>query len=84
MLYADFLFRMRRQDALCVAGWTSGDRALDASSGTLTHRIDDVFFSRGITAVKAEVVGDRVSDRTVPDGFWPSDHASTWAKLLVR
>lgn len=25
MLYADFLFRMRRQDALCVAGWTSGD-----------------------------------------------------------
>lgn len=75
---------LHRTDPCSPAGWTSGDRALDASSGTLTHRIDDVFFSAGVTAVTAKVVGNRASDRTTPDGFWPSDHASTWAKLLVR
>ena len=64
------------------AGWTSGQSALDNAASTLDHRIDDVFVSAGFTALEADVVGDRQADRT-PSGLWPSDHASTWAKIRL-
>lgn len=64
------------------AGWTSGQDALDGPGSTLDHRIDDVFVSAGFSALKAEVVGDEQVDRT-PSGLWPSDHASTWAKIRL-
>ena len=48
----------------------------------LTHRIDDVFVSRGITPLVARVVGGTPADRT-PSRLWPSDHASTWTALLL-
>lgn len=65
------------------AGWTSGSRALDGLASAQTHRIDDVFFSDGITALQAVVDGDDLADRT-RSGLWPSDHSTTWAKLLVH
>lgn len=65
------------------AGWTSGNRELDGLASAQTHRIDDVFFSDGVTALQAVVDGDDLADRT-PGGLWPSDHSTTWAKLLVR
>lgn len=64
------------------AGWTSGQDALDGPTSTLDHRIDDVFVSAGFSALKAEVVGDEQADRT-PSGLWPSDHASTIAKIRL-
>jgi endonuclease/exonuclease/phosphatase family metal-dependent hydrolase len=64
------------------SGWTSGQSALDNTVSTLDHRIDDVFLSAGFTALEADVVGDRPADRT-PSGLWPSDHASTWAKVRL-
>jgi endonuclease/exonuclease/phosphatase family metal-dependent hydrolase len=63
-------------------GWTSGQDALSGLPSTLDHRIDDVFVSDGFSALEAEVVGDEESDRT-PSGLWPSDHASTWAKIRL-
>ena len=64
------------------AGWTSGQSALNNATSTLDHRIDDVFVSKGFSALEAEVVGDEQADRT-PSGLWPSDHASTWAKIRL-
>ena len=64
------------------AGWTSGQSTLDNSASTLDHRIDDVFLDAGFTALEADVVGDQQADRT-PGGLWPSDHASTWAKIRL-
>lgn len=64
------------------AGWTSGQSALNNTASTLDHRIDDVFVGAGFTALEADVVGDRQADRT-PSGLWPSDHASTWAKIRL-
>ena len=61
--------------------WTSGSRALDDPKGLLTHRIDDVFVSRGVAPLRVRIVGTRVGEMT--DGLWPSDHASTWALLRV-
>lgn len=65
-----------------AAGWTSGQSALDNAASTLDHRIDDVFLSRGLVALRAVVVGDEAADRT-PGGLWPSDHASTWAVIGI-
>ena len=70
------------QDPCGSAGWTSGQDALEGLPSTLDHRIDDVFVSAGFSALEAEVVGDEESDRT-PGGLWPSDHASTWAKIRL-
>ena len=64
------------------AGWTSGQDELDGPGSTLDHRIDDVFVSAGFSALQADVVGDEQADRT-PSGLWPSDHASTWAKIRL-
>jgi endonuclease/exonuclease/phosphatase family metal-dependent hydrolase len=63
-------------------GWTSGQDSLDGAMSTLDHRIDDVFVSAGFSALGADVVGDEQADRT-PGGLWPSDHASTWAKIRL-
>ena len=63
-------------------GWTSGQDSLDGAMSTLDHRIDDVFVSEGFSALEAVVVGDEQADRT-PSGLWPSDHASTWAKVRL-
>ena len=64
------------------AGWTSGQNSLENEASTLDHRIDDVFLSEGFSALRADVVGEEESDRT-PTGLWPSDHASTWAKIRL-
>lgn len=51
MLYADFYFRMKRQDAVCIAGWTMGaitGATLDIggqmshATSVLTHRRGDL------------------------------------------
>lgn len=63
-------------------GWTSGQDSLDGPISTLDHRIDDVFLSDDFSALQARVVGDEQVDRT-PGGLWPSDHASTWAKIRL-
>jgi endonuclease/exonuclease/phosphatase family metal-dependent hydrolase len=69
-------------DAPCgPAGWTSGEDSLDGPN-TLSHRIDDVFLSNGFSALEAAVVGNTDADRTV-SGLWPSDHASTVAKIRL-
>ena len=65
------------------ASWTSGQDSLTGPTSTLTHRIDDVFLSPGLSAQQASVVGDTAADRTHPDGLWPSDHASTVAKVRL-
>ena len=70
------------KDPCGSAGWTSGQDALDGAGSTLDHRIDDVFVSAGFSALEAEVVGDEQADRT-SSGLWPSDHASTWAKIRL-
>jgi len=68
--------------ACAPSGWTSGQLTLQTPQSMLTHRIDDVFVSSGITPLVARVVGGKTSDRTA-SGLWPSDHASTWAALLI-
>ncbi len=65
------------------ASWTSGQDSLSGPSSTLTHRIDDVFLSPGFTALQSFVVGDTQAERTQPSGLWPSDHASTVAKIRL-
>ncbi len=70
------------EDPCGGAGWTSGQDSLDNEASTLDHRIDDVFLSDGFSVLKADVVGEAESDRT-PSGLWPSDHASTWAKVRL-
>lgn len=70
-------------DAPCSpAGWTSGQASLDGAVSTLTHRIDDVFVTPGVTPLVVRVMGASPWDKT-PSGLWPSDHASTWAQLRV-
>jgi endonuclease/exonuclease/phosphatase family metal-dependent hydrolase len=64
-------------------GWTSGQDSLTGPSSTLDHRIDDVFVSKQFSALEAVVVGEEQSDRSTPNGLWPSDHASTWAKIRL-
>lgn len=63
--------------------WTSGQGELDNAASALDHRIDLVFFSRGVSALDTEVVGDEEADRTA-GGLWPSDHASSWAELRLN
>jgi endonuclease/exonuclease/phosphatase family metal-dependent hydrolase len=65
------------------ASWTSGQSSLYGPTSTLTHRIDDVFVSDGFTALQTSVVGDTAAELSQPDGLWPSDHASTLAKVRL-
>ena len=66
------------------ASWTSGQDSLAGATSTLTHRIDDVFLSSGFSALQSFVVGDTAAERTQPNGLWPSDHASTVAKVRLN
>ena len=68
--------------ACAPASWTSGQLTLQTPVSTLTHRIDDVFVTAGITPLVARVLGGAIADRT-PSGLWPSDHASTWAQIRL-
>ena len=58
----------------------------------LTTRIDQVW-ARGsvnhyggpeVRGVRARVLGDEQSDRSVPDRLWPSDHAGVVADMVLR
>ncbi len=71
------------KDPCAPAGWTSGQDSLAGATSTLDHRIDDVFVSKGFSALEAVVVGDEQAERSTPHGLWPSDHASTWAKIRL-
>jgi endonuclease/exonuclease/phosphatase family metal-dependent hydrolase len=70
-------------DPCAPASWTSGQDSVQGPISTLTHRIDVVFVSDGFTALQTSVVGDTVAELSTPDGLWPSDHASTVAKLRL-
>jgi len=63
-------------------GWTSGQAGnLRNAVSTLDHRIDTIFFDpKALTALTADVIGDRKQDRTA-SGLWPSDHAGSVAAL---
>jgi endonuclease/exonuclease/phosphatase family metal-dependent hydrolase len=65
------------------ASWTSGQSSVYGPTSTLTHRIDDVFLSAGFTALQTSVVGDTAAELSTPNGLWPSDHASTVAKVRL-
>jgi endonuclease/exonuclease/phosphatase family metal-dependent hydrolase len=70
------------KQACAPVSWTSGQLTLQTPVSMLTHRIDDVFVTKGVTPLVARVMGGTVADRTA-SGLWPSDHASTWAQLRV-
>ncbi len=65
------------------AGWTSGQDDSLLEPSTLDHRIDVVFVSEEFSALQAETIGEEPGDRTEPDGFWPSDHAGSLAKIRL-
>jgi hypothetical protein len=47
-------------------------------------RIDYVFYQPARqSAVSADVIGDKVTDRT-PTGLWPSDHAGLVVSLRLK
>jgi endonuclease/exonuclease/phosphatase family metal-dependent hydrolase len=72
-----------KKDPCGTPSWTSGqDESLLAAS-TLDHRIDLVFISDGFSALQAETIGEEPGDRTESDGFWPSDHAGSVAKIRL-
>lgn len=68
------------------------DADLRNIESNLTTRIDQVW-ARGssshyggpeVRGVRARVLGTFQSDRSVPDGLWPSDHAGVSADLVLR
>ena len=61
---------------------TTLQNALLNPASTLTSRIDYIF-SRGggLKATGAQIVGADPGSRSVPGGFWPSDHAGLIAEL---
>ena len=63
--------------------WTSGQDDSLLAPSTLDHRIDVIFLSEEFSALQAETIGEETGDRTVPDGFWPSDHAGSLAKIRL-
>jgi endonuclease/exonuclease/phosphatase family metal-dependent hydrolase len=65
------------------ASWTSGQDDSLLAPSTLDHRIDVVFVSEEFSALQAETIGEEADDRTEPDGFWPSDHAGSLAKIRL-
>lgn len=78
--YTEAWYAVHPDDPCAPRSWTSGHRILTDPANLLTHRIDDVFTSTGARTVAVKVVGNRPS--AMYHGFWPADHASTWA--LVR
>lgn len=75
-------YAVHRDDPCAARSWTSGSRILDDPANRLTHRIDDVFTSRGARTVAVKIVGSR--PWSMYGGLWASDHASTWALVRVR
>ena len=57
---------------------------LDDPAGTLSSRIDHIFFRypAPITVSEAQVLGDEPGD-FLPVGLWPSDHAGVFAALQI-
>ncbi|MGV9346933.1 endonuclease/exonuclease/phosphatase family protein [Streptomyces spiralis] len=50
----------------------------------LSRRIDYVFYQpKRLSAFAAEVIGNRVNERT-PNGLWPSDHAGVAVSLRLK
>jgi endonuclease/exonuclease/phosphatase family metal-dependent hydrolase len=74
---------VHRKDPCGPASWTSGQDDSLLAPSTLDHRIDVIFVTKKFTAVQAETIGEEPDDRTVPDGFWPSDHAGSVAKIRL-
>lgn len=79
-----------------VGRWEIGntccqDALLDNAVSQLEERIDltwvrpapDHYGGPAVRAVRAEVVGDEVADRT-PGGLWPSDHAGVATRMILR
>ncbi|MGE5290888.1 MAG: endonuclease/exonuclease/phosphatase family protein [Micromonosporaceae bacterium] len=66
------------------SSWTSGQDSLTGQVSTLSHRIDDIFLSASFTALQTAVVGDTAAERSRPHGLWPSDHASTVARVRLK
>lgn len=64
-----------------ATGFTAGQSAALLDENRLRSRIDYVLTGAGVRAVSTEIVGDEEADRSVPTGFWPSDHAGVVAKL---
>lgn len=75
-------YAVHHDDPCAARSWTSGSRILDDPTNRLTHRIDDVFTSRGAKTLAVAVVGTR--PWSMYGGLWPSDHASTWALVRVH
>lgn len=71
------------RDPCGPASWTSGQDDSLLAPSTLDHRIDVVFVSEEFSALQAETIGEEPGDRTEPDGFWPSDHAGSLAKIRL-
>jgi endonuclease/exonuclease/phosphatase family metal-dependent hydrolase len=71
------------KDPCGSASWTSGQDDSLLAPSTLDHRIDVVFVSDEFSALQAETIGEETGDRTEPDGFWPSDHAGSLAKIRL-
>ena len=71
------------RDPCGPASWTSGQDDSLLEPSTLDHRIDVVFVSEEFSALQAETIGEEPDDRTEPDGFWPSDHAGSLAKIRL-
>ena len=72
-----------QRDPCGPASWTSGQDDSLLAPSTLDHRIDVVFVSEEFSALQAETIGEEPADRTEPDGFWPSDHAGSLAKIRL-
>ncbi len=64
-----------------ATGFTAGQSATLLDENRLRSRIDYVLAGTGVRAVTTEIIGDEEADRTVPTGFWPSDHAGVVSRL---
>jgi endonuclease/exonuclease/phosphatase family metal-dependent hydrolase len=65
-------------------GWTCCQAAdLRNPHSDLSDRIDFIFTDFLPRKVKAQLVGNRVADKTRPHRLWPSDHAGVVAALTV-
>jgi hypothetical protein len=79
-----------------VGAWELGNTCcqatlLDNEESELYERVDltwvrpapDHYGGPAVRAVRAEVLGDEVADKT-PSGLWPSDHAGVATRMILR
>jgi endonuclease/exonuclease/phosphatase family metal-dependent hydrolase len=52
------------------------------NSSTLNRRIDFILYNKDWKSVDADVIGNKLQDRT-STGLWPSDHAGVFGKLAL-